>query len=148
MNTKKKWTKSISVTLLVVLASLVTTGLVLADHYPPVGGVAVNSLTSFEQYQAAIDHLERDRTAALTTSFTSSDRPSQNSFVPYLDEFDQTELDREFTAITSLTSVDTRSQDNFLPYLDEFDQTGPVTSRANDTDDSRLRWEQYFKYAR
>ena len=74
MNTNKKWTKSISIALLVILASVVTTGLVLADHYPPVGDVSVNSLKSFEQYQAAIDHMEWNHEAASLLNTTNSRR--------------------------------------------------------------------------
>ena len=74
MNTNKQRTKSISIALLVVLASIMTTGLVLADHYPPVGDVSVNSLKSFEQYQAAIDHMERDREATSLLNRTNSRR--------------------------------------------------------------------------
>ena len=142
MNSENKLTKSMTVVLLVAFASLATTGLVLADHYPPVGSVSMSSLRSFEQYQTAIDHMEEDQAAALTIV------DSSRNFVPYLDAFDQTELDRRNVVITTQTSADTRTSGNFLPYLDELDQTGPVTLQTSGDDSSWLFWEQYFKYAR
>ena len=137
MNNKKKWTKSISVALLVALASVATTGLVLADHGTPVEGVAVSSLTSFDQYQAAIDHMESDLESATAALLTKE--ATRGSFVPYLDEFDQTELDRKNVVITSLTS--------FAPYPDEFDRM-ELHEQVSDSDDSVKRWEQYLRHAK
>ena len=150
MNNKKNRTKSISVALLVALAAFATTGLVLADHIVTVEGVPVTSQTYFNQYQAAIEHMEEDQTAAVTAlsvskvnsrdvfgqyaeaieqmereknaALTRVDTRSQSNLVPYLDAFEQTHLDRKLSEVTSLVSVDTRSGESFEQYLDAFDQ--------------------------
>jgi hypothetical protein len=142
MNNKKKWTKSIMIALLVALASLATTGLVLADHYPPVGSVSRDSLTSFGQYQAAIEHMEEDRIATLTAARTKVVDLAGVRFVPYLDEFDQTSLDRSNVTIISL--------DSFESYPDEFDRIELhwLAAKAQAEDDSVLRWEQYLMFAK
>ena len=120
MNNKKKWTKSISVAMLVALAALATTGLVLADHLTPVEGVAVSSQTYFDQYQAAIEHMEEDQNAAFVT-FSTSNVSSLEAFTQYneaLEQMRQEQAARMFEA---------------------------TVSKSNDTN---MRWEQYFKYAR
>jgi hypothetical protein len=142
MNNKRKLTKSVTVALLVALASLATAGLVLADHYGPVEGVPVSSKTYFDQYQAAIDHTEENAAAALARSINLR----EFSYVPYPDEFDQTFLDnvtphrsissevknlvelgkwgRLSELFASLQAASTEnSQSQYVPYPDEFDQT-------------------------
>ena len=143
MNNKKKLTKSISVALLVALASFVSSGIVLANHFPPVGSVSEVSVTAFEQYQAAIDHAESAYPSALASSTTVVLRSSA-SFAPYPDEFDRSELDRRGVAITTVN----RSE-NYVPYLDEFDRAELhwFAAKSQD-DDGLLRWEQYLLFAR
>lgn len=70
--------KSVMVAVLVIAASLATVGSVFADHYPPAGASAARSAVAFEQYQAAIEHMEASRDAALArTRVSSMDRFSQ-----------------------------------------------------------------------
>ena len=80
MNNKRKLTKSISVALLVALASLATTGLVLADHAIPVEGVPVSSGIYYDLYQTALDHMEEDRNLAVETSLDKTNTSSRDTF--------------------------------------------------------------------
>jgi hypothetical protein len=106
MNTKKNWTKSIAFSLLVALASLATTGLVLADHYPPVGDVAVSSQTYYLQYQAELDHMERDRNAAVATSLNKTNISSHYAFSPgSIAALKQLERDHEAASLLNVTNV-------------------------------------------
>ena len=115
MNNKKKWTKSISVALLVALASLATTGLVLADHYDPAEGVAVTGLTAFNQYQAALDHMEEDRVAAFASAFDSKVN-SRVAFEQYQTALDEARWEQAARVFELSTKDNEKSGDYFVPY--------------------------------
>lgn len=155
MNTNMKWTKTISVALLVAITAFATTGLVLADHYTPLDGVSESSLSTFDLYHAAMDNMETDQADTVASLHTEDSTRGQVNFVRYLDEYDQTGLDRNSVKVkASITRVGTGSQDSYMPYLDEYDQTGlekhseMMSAQSSEADDSLLYWELYLKYAR
>jgi hypothetical protein len=145
MNNEKKWTKLIMVALLVALASFSTAGLVFADHFPPVTVVgSMSSLSSFQQYQAALDHSERAYQAAFAALPARVIASSSASLLPYPDELDRSELDRRDTVITKVSGAA-----SYIPYADEFDrmELHGLAAQSKAGDDSRARWEQYLKFA-
>lgn len=152
MNTKRKLTKWTSIIVLVAIASLATAGLVLADHDTPVVGVEVSSKTYFDQYNAAIEHMERDRQAAFA-ALINARNSSAVSFDQYNAAIEQAELDRN-TAFTNLANASTSSAVRFDQYnaaikQAELDRNAAfATPPFSQSDDSRLRWEQYLKYAK
>ena len=121
MNTNKKWTKSISVVLLVAIASFATAGLVLANHDTPAMGVEVSSRLIFEQYNAVLAHMEEDLNTALFTSLSTADTSSRARFDQYSWAIDE---------------------------MIRASEAASVITPASDADNSMLRWEQYFEYAR
>ena len=154
MNPNKKWKKSISVALLVALATLATTGLVLADHMNPVEGVAVSSLTYFNQYNAVIEHMEEDRVAAETALRTKVDTRSVERFEQYSRAIKLAEEEHDAAVIAASTRVDLGSYESFKQYSEAIEQAEKernavvAVSQTNANDDSKLRWKQYFTYAR
>jgi len=152
MNTKRNWTKSISVAVLVALAAFATTGLVLADHGKPLSGVAESSLTSFNQYQAAIDHMEEDQAAALTRVSTSKVN-SADVFEQYNEALAQSERERNISifrlSVSAVSSADVFEQYSEAIKQAELDKNASLEiSKTSDVDDGMLFWEQYFKYAK
>lgn len=120
MNTKQKVTKSISVILLVALAAFATTGLVLADHIAPVESVGVSRMTSFEQYQAVMDHMEEDQAAAFARLNAS--------------RFNRMEVFKQYNQAIAEMQREQEARKSAL------------SQRAND--ESQLFWDQYFMYAK
>lgn len=146
MNNKKKWTKLMMVVSLAVLASLATAGLVLADHFPPAVSGSMSSRTSFEQYQAALDHAESASQTAFAASSARIAAGNSANFLPYPDAFDRSELDRQDVMVT----VVTRESTNLVPYLDEYDRMELhwLAAQAKSGDDSLTCWQQYLRFAK
>jgi hypothetical protein len=111
MNNKRNLNKSVTVILLVALASLATTGLVLADHIGTVEGAPVTSQTFFNQYQAAIEHAEEDADAASSKLWLSRVR-RLTPFEQYMNE----ELQREKEARTNTSSVGFSKVQRLTPF--------------------------------
>jgi hypothetical protein len=96
--------------------------------------------------------MERDRQAAFA-ALINARNSSAVSFDQYNAAIEQAELDRN-TAFTDLANASTSSAVRFDQYnaaikQAELDRNAAfATPPFSQSDDSRLRWEQYLKYAK
>jgi hypothetical protein len=151
MNNKRKLTKSVTVVLLVALASFATSGLVLADHYSTVEGAVISSQVFFNQYQAAIDHMEENAIAA-QSALAVSRVSSLDRFALYQAAIERAEKSAE-AARSAFAVNKVSSLDRFALYQGAIERAEKSAEAARSAlavnkVDSGEFFELYLKYAK